>query len=49
MLSKTTAQRGEAELHLLNFETTWSELQRPSQTATEQGKAKLPYPIRPLP
>ena len=32
--------RGEAEVRILNFKTTWSEFQRVSQTATEQGKAE---------
>ena len=34
-------RRGEAEVRILNFKTTWSEFQRASQTATEWGKAKL--------
>ena len=33
--------RGEAELRILNFKTTWSEFQMPSQTAAERGKAEL--------
>ena len=32
--------QGEAEVHILNFKTTWSESKRASQTATEQGKAE---------
>ena len=36
--SWTAAERGEAELRILNFKTTWSDFQKPSQTATEQGK-----------
>ena len=34
-------RRGEAEVRILNFKTTWSEFQKASQTATEQGKTKL--------
>ena len=33
--------RGEAELRILNFKTTWSEFQKPSQTAAERGEAEL--------
>ena len=33
--------RGEAEVRILNFKTTWSEFQNSSQTATERGKAEL--------
>ena len=41
--SGTTAHRqGKAEVHILNFETTWSEFQKPSPTAPTQGEAKLP-------
>ena len=29
----------EAEVHILDFKTTWSEFQKASQTATEQGEA----------
>ena len=32
--------RGEAEVHILDFKTTWSESQKVSQTVTEQGKAE---------
>ena len=32
--------RGEAEVCILDFKTTWSESQKVSQTATEQGKAE---------
>ena len=35
--SWTTAEPGEAELRILNFKTTWSVLQTPSQTAAELG------------
>ena len=31
---------GEAEVHILDFKTTWSEFQKASQTATEQGKVE---------
>ena len=31
--------RGEAKVRIFNFKTTWSEFQKASQTATEQGKA----------
>ena len=31
-------ERGEAELHILD---TWSEFQKPSQTAAKRGKAEL--------
>ena len=34
-------RRGKAELHILNFKTTWSEFQKGSQTAAERGEAKL--------
>ena len=33
-------RRGEAEVRILDFKTTWSEFQKASQTATEQGNAK---------
>ena len=32
---------GEAEVHILDFRTTWLEFQKASQTATEQDEAKL--------
>ena len=35
------SRRGEAKVRILSFKTTWSEFQKPSQTANEQGKAKL--------
>ena len=35
------SSRGEAELRILNFKTTWSEFQKASQTAAERGKAEL--------
>ena len=34
-------RRGEAEVRTLNFKTTWSEFQRPSQTSAERGNAEL--------
>ena len=33
--------RGEAKVRILNFKTTWPEFQKASQTAIEQGEAKL--------
>ena len=33
--SQTAAERGEAELRILDFKTTWSEFQKPSDTAGE--------------
>ena len=39
--SLTAAERGEAELRILNFTTTWSEFQKASLTAAERGEAKL--------
>ena len=35
--------RGEAEVRLLNFKTTWSEFQKASQTATQQGNAESEF------
>ena len=38
--SWTTAERGEAELRILNFKTTWSKFQKPSQAAaTSRNRA----------
>ena len=34
-------RQGEAEVRTLDFKTTWSEFQTPSQTTAEQGNAKL--------
>ena len=34
-------RRGEAEVRILDFKTTWSEFQKASQTATKQGEAEL--------
>ena len=39
--SQTYGTRGEAELNILNFKTTWLEFQRPIQTTAEQGNAEL--------
>ena len=33
--------RGEAEVRIIDFKTTWSEFQMPSQTSTEHGEAEL--------
>ena len=33
--------RGEAEVRILDFKTTWSEFQNPYQTAATRGKAEL--------
>ena len=33
--------RGEAKVRILDFKTTWSEFQKPSQTAAVRGKAEL--------
>ena len=38
---QTTAAQGEAELRVLDFETTWSEFHKPSQTAATRGEAEL--------
>ena len=32
---------GEAEVRILDFKTTWSEFQKPSQTAAVRGEAEL--------
>ena len=34
-------RRGEAKVRILDFQTTWSEFQKESQTATKWGEAKL--------
>ena len=39
--SQTAAERGVAELRILNFKTTWSEFQKPSKTAAGRGGAEL--------
>ena len=39
--SQTAAERGGAELRILDFKTTWSEFQKPSQTTAERGEAEL--------
>ena len=36
-----TQVRRKAKVRILNFKTTWSEFQNPSQTATKRGKAEL--------
>ena len=41
MPSQTAAERGKAELHILDFKTSWSEFQKPSKTAAERGEAEL--------
>ena len=41
MASQTATEQGNAELYILDFKTTWSELQKPCQTAAMQGQAKL--------
>ena len=33
--------RGEAELRILDFKTTWSEFQKASQTTAERGEVEL--------
>ena len=40
-LSGGSAERGEAELRILDFKTTWSEFKKPSQTAARRGEAEL--------
>ena len=40
-LRRQVRLQGEAELCILYFKTTLSEFQKPSQTATERGEAKL--------
>ena len=39
--SPTAAERGKAELHILDFKTTWSEFQKPGQTNAKRGEAEL--------
>ena len=41
MASLTTAEREEAELRILDFKTTWSDLQKASKTTAERGKAEV--------
>ena len=38
---QTAAKRGEAELRILDFKTTWSEFQEPSQIAARRDEAEL--------
>ena len=37
--------RGEAEVRIINFKTTWSEFQLPSQTAPAEAKLRYVYSI----
>ena len=37
--------RGKAEVRIFNFTTTWSEFQRPSQTAPAEAKPRCVYSI----
>ena len=37
--------RGEAEVRIINFKTTWSEFQMPSQTAPAEAKPRCVYSI----
>ena len=39
--SQTAAERGEAELRILDFKTKWTKFQKPSQTVAKQGEAEL--------
>ena len=43
--SQTAAKRGKAELRILDFKTTWSEFQMPSQTAPAEAKPRCVYSI----
>ena len=38
-------RRGEAEVHIINFKTTWSEFQMPSRTAPTEAKPRCIYSI----
>ena len=38
-------RRGEAEVRILDFKTTWSELQMPSQTTPAEAKPRCVYSI----
>ena len=38
-------RRGKAEVRILNFKTTWSEFQRPCQTAAAEAKPRCIYSI----
>ena len=38
-------ERGEAKVRILDFKTTWSEFQRPSQTALAKAKPRCLYSI----
>ena len=39
------SRRGEAEVRIINFKTTWSEFQLPSQTAPAEAKPRCVYSI----
>ena len=39
--SQTAAERGEVELRMLDFKTTWSDFQKSSLIAAELGEAEL--------
>ena len=39
------SRRGEAEVRILNFKTSWSEFQMPSQTAPAEAKPRCVYSI----
>ena len=39
--NQIAAERGEAELRILNFKATWSKFQKTNQTAAERGEAEL--------
>ena len=38
-------RRGEAEVHIIKFKTTWSEFQIPGQTALAEAKPRCVYSI----
>ena len=40
MPSQTAAERGEAELRILDFKSTWSDFQKSIQTTAERGEAE---------
>ena len=39
------SRQGEAEVRILDFKTTWSEFQRPSQTAPAEAELRCVYSI----
>ena len=45
MARETATEQGEAELRILDFKTTWSEFQMPSQTAPAKAKPRCVYSI----